>query len=113
MNSPGDKPPSTLQRCGRDLWKRVQSAYGITDPEGLLLLSIAAQAADRVESARRKLAAEGLTIKDRFAQARLHPAVRAEQAARAQMLQALRQLNLDPGPAARGGKPYGGRGRNA
>src|SRR5687767_7170468 len=111
MRTTPTQPPSTLGHAGKTLWRDLMREYVIADAEGLLLLGIAAAAADRAEGARRKLAADGICIRDRFSQLRAHPAARVEFAARAQMLTALKLLNLDPGPAARGGKPFGSPGR--
>lgn len=58
--------------------------------------------------AQEAIRAEGMTVLDRFGQRKAHPLLPAERDARAQMLAALRALNLDVEPLQdRPGRPAG------
>jgi phage terminase small subunit len=82
--------------------------YQIDDDAGLLLLQTALEAYDRMKSAAAQIEADGETIKDRFGQLKPHPLLPTERDARAQMLAALKQLNLDLEPLRDGpGRPPG------
>src|SRR5687768_5906218 len=91
------KPPQ-LSAEGRKLWKDLQQEYGITDSGGLLILSAACEAFDRMRAAQKLIQGEGMTTTDRFGQSKPHPAVVIERDSRGQMLSALKQLNLDVEP---------------
>ncbi|HVW69190.1 MAG TPA: P27 family phage terminase small subunit [Steroidobacteraceae bacterium] len=86
----------------------IREEYDIKDPGGLLILASAVEAFDRMRQAQRRLKREGLTVKDRFGQAKAHPAAVIERDSRAAMLAALKQLNLDLEPLeGRPGRPNG------
>ena len=87
-------PPSDLGPAGRDLWSKLTSSYRLEDQAGQQVLAIACRCADRAESCSVVVAKEGLTVRDRFRQTRPHPLLAVERAARAQMMQALKQLSL-------------------
>ncbi len=71
-------------------------------------MQTAMEAFDRMKSAAEEIDRDGTTIKDRFEQQKAHPALNAEKDARAQMLAALKQLNLDLEPLRDGpGRPPG------
>jgi hypothetical protein len=89
-----DPAPPDLGPAGRELWERLMAGYALDDAHGRAVLAVACRAADRAESCRLAVAKSGLTIKDRFRQSKPHPLLAVERAARAQMLQALRQLAL-------------------
>jgi phage terminase small subunit len=61
----------------------------------LKILEAAAGAWDRAEQARRLVDAEGLTVKDRFGQAKPHPATLIERDNRALFARLVRELGLD------------------
>jgi P27 family predicted phage terminase small subunit len=101
-------PPKGLTAQSKTLWKRLASDYGIDDDAGLLLLQTAMEARDRMKAAQEAIARDGMTVLDRFGQRKAHPLLPAERDARAQMLAALRALNLDVEPLHdRPGRPAG------
>jgi P27 family predicted phage terminase small subunit len=104
------KPPKRLSTEGKAWWRKLVAEYGIEDQAGLLLLQTALEAFDRMRDAQRVVAAEGMTTTDRFGQIKAHGLLTVERDNRAQMLSALRQLNLDIEPLRDGpGRPPGGR----
>lgn len=101
-------PPKELSTQSKTLWKRLASEYSIEDDAGLLLLQTAMEARDRMRGAQEAIERDGMTIMDRFGQRKAHPLLPAERDARAQMLAALRALNLDVEPLHdRPGRPAG------
>lgn len=105
-----DKPkaPKKLSAEAKKWWRWIQSEYEIDDKGGLLLLQTAMEAFDRMRCCQETIQAEGQTILDRFEQQKAHPLLAAERDARSQMLQALKQLNLDLEPLRDGpGRPGG------
>ena len=92
------KPPPSLSKEARKIWSLLQAEYGIDDPAGLQLLNIYGQAFDRVAECRKAIDREGLQVADRFGQLKSHPLLTTERDARAQMLQALKALNIDVEP---------------
>jgi hypothetical protein len=101
-------PPAHLSADGRRLWIDIQSAYQIDDPGGLVLLRVAAEALDRAERCRRLIDEQGemLTVRG---MPRAHPALAAERDARAAIVRAIRNLNLDLEPLKAIGRPPGPR----
>ena len=61
----------------------------------MLLFGDGLAALDRVREAQAILKREGIVVKDRFGQARTHPAVAIERDARGAMLRAIRACGLD------------------
>lgn len=101
-------PPRGLSTEAKAWWKRLASEYGIEDDAGLLLLQTGLEAFDRMRVAQEAIREEGMTVFDRFGQRKAHPLLPAERDARAQMLAALRALNLDVEPLHdRPGRPAG------
>jgi hypothetical protein len=101
--------PAHLGDSGRELWTNIQAGYQITDPGGQALLRTAAEAADRVASARRQIDEHGelLTIKGG---PRVNPLCAVERDARAALIRALKELHLDLEPLRdRPGRPEGPR----
>src|SRR5262245_20930416 len=76
------EPPANLGPAGSKLWRSVLAQYDISDAGGLLLLEQAAFAADRAESLREQIDADGEIIHGR-AGPREHPGLKGELAARA------------------------------
>lgn len=101
-------PPRGLSTEAKAWWKRLASEYGIEDDAGLLLLQTGLEAFDRMRIAQAAISRDGMTVLDRFGQRKAHPLLPAERDARAQMLAALRALNLDVEPLHdRPGRPAG------
>jgi P27 family predicted phage terminase small subunit len=92
------KAPKNLSREAKNLWRRIQDEYAITDEAGLLILATACEAFDRMRGAQSTIEAEGATFHDKWGQPRSHPATVIERDSRAAMLSALKQLNLDIEP---------------
>ena len=106
--STAKSPPKGLSTAAKALWKRLASDYEITDEAGLLLLQTGLEAFDRMRLAQEAIQRDGMTVLDRFGQRKAHPLLPAERDARAQMLAALRALNLDVEPLHdRPGRPAG------
>lgn len=92
-NPTAEAPLSTIaQRLGQ----RLREDFPLNDAAGALLLQSLLEAYDRLQQARRILAAEGPMLRDRFGQAKPHPALAMERDARAQLHGALRLLRLEP-----------------
>jgi len=105
------KPPKTLSAEASRWWKKLTEDYEICDEAGFLLLQTALEAFDRMREAQAVITREGLTVKDRFDQAKAHPLTVVERDSRAQMLAALKALNLDLEPLRDAPGRPGGRGR--
>lgn len=100
--------PEGLSPTAAGWWRRLTREYAISDEAGRLLLEQALRAFDRAETARALLDAEGVVVRDRWGQAKPHPAAAIERDMRAQCLAALRALNLDVEPLRDGpGRPVG------
>jgi len=98
-------PRGKLSQEARRWWRHFVSAWEF-DEAGLLILASALEAFDRMRQAQKILTDEGLVIQDRFGQKKCHPAALIERDARAGMLRALKQLNLDLEPLQEGvGRP--------
>lgn len=69
--------------------------YQITDKGGLAVLEIGAQAFDRLQECRAEIEADGCTVRDKFNQIKPHPLLSCERDSRAQVMQALKILNLN------------------
>jgi len=99
--------PQHLSAESRRLWRLFHTEYELDDRAAILLLQTALEARDRMAEAQAKIKKDGLTILDRFEQPKPHPLLVAERDSRAQMLQALKALNLDILPAGKPGRPGG------
>jgi hypothetical protein len=99
-------PPAHLADDGRQLWLDIQRAYQIDDPGGLVLLRVACEALDRAERCRRLIDEQGEMLTVRGIP-RAHPALAAERDARAAIVRAIRNLNLDLEPLKAIGRPAG------
>lgn len=103
-----EKPPKGLSREAGRWWRRLTTEYEIGDDAGRLILATALEAFDRMRQAQAVLATDGLLIKDRFGQIKAHPLCVVERDSRAQMMAALKALNLDIEPLRDGrGRPPG------
>ena len=104
-------PPKTLSVEARRWWRALEKGYLIEDEAGRLLLMVALEAFDRMRQAQAALTKDGLpvlTVTDRFGQIKAHPLCTVERDSRAQMLAALKALNLDIEPSRDGpGRPLG------
>lgn len=76
---------------------KIKKEYRIEDEPGLLLLQTAFEAFDEMRKAQKAMNGSPVYT-DRFDQPKAHPAAKVARASRAQMLQALRALNLEIDP---------------
>jgi P27 family predicted phage terminase small subunit len=105
---PSNPAPSHLSPEAKGWWAAIVAEYEITDAAGLLLLQAAAEAFDRVRECQRAIADDGMVSVGSKRQSRAHPLLAVERDARAQMLSALKALNLDLEPLRdRPGRPPG------
>jgi len=96
--NPRRTAPKGLSTAAKDWWKRLVSQYELDDDAGRLLLETAMQAFDRMRECQAAIERDGPMVRDRFDQRKAHPLLPAERDARAQMLAALKALNLDVEP---------------
>ncbi len=95
-----DKAPAHLSTEASGIWRQINNTWDLKNsPDALLILRTALEAFDRLQQARVILDAQGLTINTKTAAGDLkiqkHPALEAEKAARAGLLQAFRMLGLE------------------
>jgi len=108
MPSEYAKPPSTLSKEAKSWWLKLTEEYALDDQAGLLLLMVAMEAFDLMRSAQAAVAEDGAVLADRYGSKKAHPACQVVKDARAQLLAALKQLNLDIEPLRdRIGRPPG------
>ena len=99
MKKPGRQPdgiPAHLRGEARRLWEHLVADFDIRDSGGLALVRVAAESFARAEEAREILSREGTIVRDRFGQAKTHPACLVERDSRTQLVSALRALKLSP-----------------
>ncbi len=92
------KPPKGLSREAKGWWRKLIAEYTIEDEAGFLVLATALEAFCRMRQAQAALDKDGLVVTDRFGQKKSHPLTTVERDSRAQMLAALKALNLDVEP---------------
>jgi phage terminase small subunit len=89
------------------LWRQVLEGWGLDAP-AMIILDSACRALMRVRQAQELITKDGLISKDRFGQAKPHPAVLIERDGKQTLLRNLRALNLDLEPLHdRPGRPGG------
>lgn len=94
------RAPGHLSIATKKWWRQVASDYKL-ESHHVRLLTLAAEAWDRSQEARERLAADGTYIEDRFGQLRPHPAVAVERDSRLAFARLVRELCLDDdGPDA-------------
>ena len=98
MKNSVQKPPKTLSREAARWWRKLIAEYAIEDQAGYLMLQTSLEAFDRMREAQRVLKEDGLVMVDRFGQKKSHPLTAVERDSRAQMLAAVKALNLDVKP---------------
>ena len=101
-----DAAPAHLSADAKGWWRKIQRDYSIDDNAGLLLLQTAMEAFDAMRSAQARIATDGLVTKGSTRQLTAHPLLAVIRDSRAQMLSALKALNLDLEPLRDGpGRP--------
>lgn len=94
----GPRAPRHLAAPTKKWWDSVVKDYEL-EPHHVRLLTLACEALDRAEQARKILAKEGPVVADRFGTPRKHPAVSIEENARIAFARLVRELDLDGEPA--------------
>ena len=94
-----DRAPEHLSDEAKGIWKQYCDTWNLKNfPDALLTLRTLLESFDRFQGSRKILDVEGITITSRTAagdiKVQKHPALEAEKAARAGLLQALRMLGL-------------------
>lgn len=89
-------PPDHLTERAQKLWADTVDAFSLASHQ-LELLRRLCEASDRADEARELLAADGLTVVDRYGQVKPHPAVNIERDARLAEARLIRELALEPG----------------
>lgn len=90
------EPPKHFTREAKSLWRRLVNDYEIEDEGGLVLVGIACQAHARAHEARLQIERDGITLEDRFGQAKAHPAFSVERDSLSLMVRTIRALALEP-----------------
>lgn len=88
------KPPGHLNKATKEWFEEVARSYEL-EPHHVKLLTLAAEAWDRGQEARRTLKREGTYYKDRYGCPKAHPAVAVERDSRIVFARLLRELALD------------------
>jgi P27 family predicted phage terminase small subunit len=108
LNNKPKKAPKHLTKEGQSLWNKLLNEYSIEDEAGLLILTTAMEAFDRMREAQAIIKKEGMQVADRFGQMKAHPLTVTERDSRSAMMQAMKSLNLDLEPLNdRAGRPAG------
>ena len=90
-------PPKGFEATGRQLWKRVVSAY-ILRPDELMLLESACKTADLVARLEAAMEGQPLVVRGSMGQEREHPLLSEARQQRALMARLLGQLKLPEEP---------------
>jgi P27 family predicted phage terminase small subunit len=98
------KTPMHLEAKTRKWWRNVLEDYELEEHH-VKLLTLAAEAWDRCQEARRILDENGLTYTDRFGCPRARPEVAIERDSRIAFARLLRELALDLEPPEEPGRP--------
>jgi len=99
--------PAHISKEAGAWWDRIVSEWDLDD-SGLLILTAAAEAWDRMRDAQSLITEHGILIDDRFGQKKVNPAVLVERDSRSAMIAAIKALNLDLEPLRDGpGRPSG------
>ena len=99
--------PKQLSAEAKGWWRKILECWDLDDA-ALLILESGLEALDRMRQAQVILAKEGITIEDRFGQAKQHPATLVERDAKATLLRHVKALGIDLEPLHDGpGRPAG------
>jgi phage terminase small subunit len=102
------EPPKHLSQRSREVWRSVVKEWALGTHE-LRLLELACTSLDRAEEARQALAANGLTVLDRFGQEKPRPEVGIERDAKVTAARLFRELRLGDEEAEEARPPRLGR----
>ena len=89
--------PRHLRTATGKWWRSVVKEWELEEHH-VRLLTLACEAWDRAEEARKTVETEGMIFKDRFGQPKEHPAVGVERDSRISFARLLRELDLDAAP---------------
>ncbi|MGD9890307.1 MAG: P27 family phage terminase small subunit [Dehalococcoidia bacterium] len=104
MTKSTPRPPRHLSVATRKWWAQIVADY-VLESHHLKILTLAAEAWDRGQTAREVLDREGLTFIDRFGQPKARPEVAIARDSATVYLRALRELDLDVEPPADATRP--------
>jgi P27 family predicted phage terminase small subunit len=90
--------PRHLSEQQQKLFQQLVVDYSIDDPAGRLLLTVACEALDDMQTAQEQIARDGMVVLDRFGQEKVHPLLAVVRDSRSALLSAIKQLNLDVAP---------------
>ena len=86
--------PKHLSETAQGWWTRITAEYSLKDAASLLVLQAALEAFDRATEAKQLIDKEGAVVRDRFDQAKPHPAAAIERDNRSALIQGLKSLGL-------------------
>ena len=104
---PSPKPDPSLFPSSRRLFLKLTKEYSIDDSGGVAILTMGLRALDRAEAAEAVIATDGMAVRDRWGQVKVHPLMTTVRDFRAQWIAALRSLNLAVGTPPKVGRPAG------
>lgn len=97
------KPPSHLRKPTAAWWSEVVASFD-AESQHVRLLTLACEAWDRADQARKALAKHGITYRDRFGAPRARPEVAIERDSRLAFARLLKDLGLDDDAPKRDGR---------
>lgn len=101
------RAPRTLSKEAQKLWNQITGSYSDFDDYGCLILKVALEAYDRLQSAKATIDIEGSTLKTPTGHVKPHPCLAIEKESRNGFIAAIRLLNLNIEPAGEIGRPPG------
>jgi P27 family predicted phage terminase small subunit len=87
-------PPKHLKRRSKEFWKQLNERF-VFESHDLERLRVTCEAMDTVDECEAAIRRDGLITKDRYGQAKTHPAFAAARDARQLVLRGLRELCVD------------------
>lgn len=94
MKNMTQTPPTHLSKPTQKWWREIVAEYDL-ESQHLRILQMACEAWDRCEQARKVIAEEGMTFKDRFGQIKARPEIAIERDNRIAFARLMRELALD------------------
>ena len=98
---PAATAPTHLTAASKRLFGRIAGEYEL-QAQHVELLTLACEARDRAEQARKAIAKDGPYMSDRYGGLKAHPAIAVERDSRLAFGRLLRQLDLDDDPTSGG-----------
>jgi P27 family predicted phage terminase small subunit len=100
-------PPKTLSRESRRIWRDITGEW-VLDTQALIVLKVALESYDRLQSARQEIERDGVTVDTPTGYKREHPSIKVEKQSRDGFLASWRLLGLNISPPGEVGRPAGG-----